>query len=376
MLKRVALITRKPGMTRDEFHAHWNAIHGPLVAEHPNVLRYVQDNIVHKERFVDRNPDPAHPLAPDYQGPEVDGIAELWFENRQAMDEVFASPHARLMLQDGMTHLGTITTFVVEERDVIDRRVQAKGLLLSLAGQRILVTGAGAGIGRAIALGLARAGAEVLVVDIDLAAAQAVATAIGAAGGMAQAHGLDVTSRAACKELAAALRQVPVTGLVNNAGVAIPRTMDAQDIEHAWDSTWAVNANGVFNVTLAFLAQLRETRGAILNMSSVAARSARSRNTAYQSSKAAVSQMTRGWAVEFAEYGIRVNALAPGPIETVLSRHTRTDPERIARTLSRVPMARYGQPEDLVGAATFLLSSQAAFITGAVLPIDGGYEAT
>lgn len=376
MLKRIALITRKPGMSKQEFLDYWNGIHGPLVSQHPNVLRYVQDNIVLKERFVDRNPDPVNPLPASYQGPEVDGIAELWFESRAAMDELYASPHAKLMLQDGLAHIGTITTFIVEERTPVDRRPEAQGLLLSLQGQRVLVTGAGNGIGKALSLGLARAGAAIVAVDKNVEAARGTAAAIAAAGGRATSHALDVTDRAACKALAAELRAQPVTAVVNNAGIAVPRGMDAPDIEAAWDSTWAVNAGGVFNVTLAFLDQLKAARGAILNLSSVAARSGRSRNIAYQSSKAAVTQMTRGWSVEFAEHGVRVNALAPGPIETALSSHTRADPERTRRTLSRVPLGRFGQPEDLVGAATFLLSPQAAFITGAVLCIDGGFDAT
>lgn len=376
MLKRMALLTRKPGMSREEFLRHWNEIHGPLVASHPNVVRYIQDNVSAKERFVERNPDPARPLPPGYSGPEVDGIVELWYESREKMDEMYASPLAKELQEDALQHIGTITTFVVEERTVVDRRPERKGLLLSLEGESVLVTGAGGGIGAALARGCARAGAAVVVTDVEAGKAFATAAAIAAEGGVAQAHALDVTDRAACAALAASLSETPITRLVNNAGISVPAPLGEAGTPVAWDRVWAVNAGGVFNVTQAFLPQLRAARGAILNLSSVAARAARNRNTAYQSSKAAITQMTRGWAVELAETGIRVNALAPGIIATALSAHTRSDPDKVARTLSRVPMARVAEPDELVGAAVFLLSREAGYITGVVLPVDGGFDAT
>jgi uncharacterized protein (TIGR02118 family) len=375
MLKRIALLTRKPGMTREEFLKHWNEVHGPLIARSPHVLRYLQNNILTHERFVDRNPDPADPLPPGYNGPPVDGVVELWFEDRAAMEALYASPLAKEMYEDGLLHLGTITTFTVEERTVVDRTAPATG---ALGGEFALVTGAGRGIGAALARGIARAGARVLVTDMDAAAAEATAGAIVAAGGAAEHAVLDVTDAAACQALArnAAERHGGLSLLVNNAGVTLRRTMDDADVAEAWRRTWDVNAQGVFNVTHAMLPMISARQGAILNISSVAAVSGRSLNTAYESSKAAVSQMTRGWAVELAPRGVRVNALAPGIVATELSAHTRADPEKTARTLSRVPMGRVAQPEELVAPAVFLLSRAATYVTGAVLPVDGGFLAT
>ncbi|MCA0424625.1 MAG: SDR family oxidoreductase [Proteobacteria bacterium] len=378
MLKRIALLTRKPGMTKQQFFDHWNNVHGPLIAEHPNVLRYVQNNVVKKERFVDRNPDPDNPLPAGYDGPEVDGVVELWFESREKMDELFASPHAKKMQADGLLHLGTITTFVVDERPVVDRSPanQSAGLAINLKGQRVLITGAAGGIGRALVRGLAAAGASIVAADFNPGTLTALKDELAGQRIDIETHVLDVSDRAACVALAGTLADAPITALVNNAGITAPYALNDDDAYANWDKIWSVNAAGVFNVTKAFLEQIKAARGSILNMSSVAARAARGRNTAYQSSKAAVTQMTRGWAVELAPFHVRVNALAPGMIETPFMGPDAHDEARIGQMLSRVPMGRRAKPDELVGAAAFLLSPLASYVTGTVMGIDGGFDAT
>lgn len=255
---------------------------------------------------------------------------------------------------------------------------QPKGLLLSLEGDLALVTGGGQGIGAALSKGLALAGAHVIVSDRDKQMADATAAAIRAAGGNADSADLDVTNGEACRDFASACRAShgDLSILVNNAGIMMQRPMTHADVEESWRQTWNVNTMGTFNTVSAFLDQLRARKGRILNVSSVAAISGRNLDVAYQATKAAISQITRGWAVEFAPAGIRVNAIAPGFTATRINSAKREDPEKLKRTLERVPLGRPGTPDEMAGAAVFLLSAHASFITGAVLPIDGGTLAT
>jgi NAD(P)-dependent dehydrogenase (short-subunit alcohol dehydrogenase family) len=253
-----------------------------------------------------------------------------------------------------------------------------KGLFLSLDGDLALVTGGGQGIGAALAKGLAGAGAHVVVADRDADGARAVAAAIRSAGGQADSAVLDVSDADACRSLAAACRadHGTLSILVNNAGIMNNRSMTHPAVEDSWRQTWSVNTMGCFNMTSAFLDQLKARKGRVLNVSSVAAVSGRNMDVAYQATKAAISQITRGWAVEFAASGIRVNAIAPGFTETRINADKRADPDRLRRMLERIPLGRPGRAEEMVGAAVFLLSSHASFITGVVLPIDGGTLAT
>jgi NAD(P)-dependent dehydrogenase (short-subunit alcohol dehydrogenase family) len=132
---------------------------------------------------------------------------------------------------------------------------------------------------------------------------------------------------------------------------------------------------GVANMCDALLTQLRATKGAILNIASIQSFAALRNSVAYATSKGAVAQFTKGMAVELAPDGVRVNALAPGIIATDISAATREDPAKLAAFLTRVPMGRFGEPEELVEASLFLCSPKASYITGAILPIDGGFLA-
>ena len=244
-----------------------------------------------------------------------------------------------------------------------------------LLGRLALVTGAGRGNGAAIARGLAAAGAEVIVTDIDKDAARAIADSIVAEGGKARGFMLDVTDEESCTELArdVSLLVGPIRILVNNAGVFLRGNLVAADGRARWDQTMAVNVQGPFNVTMAFIDQLKLTRGTIVNIASINSYVAQAGSGAYPVSKGALAQFTRALAAELAPDGVRVNALAPGLIATAMSEPTRADPKRLEAFLAHVPMKRVGEPEELAGPVVFLCSDAASYITGAILPVDGGY---
>jgi len=246
-----------------------------------------------------------------------------------------------------------------------------------LDGRIAVVTGAGRGIGRAIAAGLADAGAMVVVTDIDPPSAAAAAAAIETAGGQARSAPLDISDLAACEAFAAGIAgdAGPVSILVNNAGVIFPgRVTDPEGPAH-WARTIAVNLGGTFNMCRSFHGPLRETRGAVINLASIRSFVAAGNAAAYAASKGGVMQLTKALAVEWGEEGIRVNALAPGFVETGLVPAAEKTDAREAAIMARTPTRRIGDPEDLAGAAVFLASDAARFITGAILPVDGGYLA-
>ena len=244
-----------------------------------------------------------------------------------------------------------------------------------LLGRLALVTGAGRGNGAAIARGLAAAGAEVIVTDIDKEAARTIADSIVAEGGKARGFMLDVTDAESCAELArdVALLVGPIRILVNNAGIFLRGNLLADDGRDRWDRTMAVNVQGPFNVTRAFVDQLKLTKGTIVNIASINSYVAAAGAGAYPVSKGALAQFTRALASELAADGVRVNALAPGLIATAMSEPTRADPKRLEAFLAHVPMKRAGEPEELAGPVVFLCSDAASYITGAILPVDGGY---
>jgi len=244
-----------------------------------------------------------------------------------------------------------------------------------LLGRLALVTGAGRGNGAAIARGLAAAGAEVIVTDIDKDAARAIADSIVAEGGKARGFMLDVTDEESCTKLArdVSLLVGPIRILVNNAGVFLRGNLVAADGRARWDQTMAVNVQGPFNVTMAFIDQLKLTRGTIVNIASINSYVAQAGSGAYPVSKGALAQFTRALAAELAADGVRVNALAPGIIATAMTEPTRADPKRLEAFLAHVPMKRVGEPEELAGPVVFLCSDAASYITGAILPVDGGY---
>lgn len=246
-----------------------------------------------------------------------------------------------------------------------------------LSGRVALVTGAGQGNGKAIAKGLAKAGATVIVTDLNEANAKSVVGEIQEAGEKAFAYRLDVTSSTECDALAENVGNEvgDIDILVNNAGVIIREGVDSQKVAANLQRTLDVNVMGTFHPTHAWLPSLRRTRGVIINVGSIASTTGIPNVVGYSPSKGAVKMLTQALAVELAKDGIRVNAIAPGVIETPMTSYTREAPERLEKFMLRTPMARVGQPEELVGPVVFLASSMATYVTGVTLPIDGGFLA-
>jgi NAD(P)-dependent dehydrogenase (short-subunit alcohol dehydrogenase family) len=246
-----------------------------------------------------------------------------------------------------------------------------------LKGQTAVVTGAGQGNGAAIALGLAEQGARLICTDVDRASAERTAEAIRSKGGEGSGHALDVTDKAAAVALAQALDKqgVAVSIVVNNAGICPRHTIDSPELEHSWHAAIDVNLTGALNVTTAFLPALRRTKGTVVNIASIASFVSTATSVSYPVSKAGLKALTQSLAHELAPEGIRVNAVAPGTFATAMTEATRNNPERSARFLTRIPMGRYGEPEELVGPVVFLASSMASYVTGTTLVVDGGYLA-
>jgi NAD(P)-dependent dehydrogenase (short-subunit alcohol dehydrogenase family) len=243
------------------------------------------------------------------------------------------------------------------------------------------VTGGASGIGRAIAVGYAREGAQVAVLDLNGEGAATTAGDIRAAGGKAHAFTLDVSDRNACRVVAAevASRVGPVSILVNNAGINRRNAFagDADAVVKDWQEVMAVNLNGVFNVTHAFLGALRATKGRIVNIASIQSfMHVRTPNSpAYTTSKHGVLGFTRALAAELGKDGLRVNAIGPGLIETPLNEKLRaSNPELVKTFLDHTPLGRAGKPEDIVGPAIFLASDLSAYVTGSIVMADGGYR--
>ena len=240
----------------------------------------------------------------------------------------------------------------------------------SLTGRRALVTGASTGIGQAIAVGMAEAGAT--VVCVDRAACEETVARIAAEGGRAAQVVLDLTKRGAIDKLMAEAGDVDI--LVNCAGII--RRGDELDPDIFADVV-DINLTGSMRVCAAARPLLaRSETGAIVNTASVLTFRGGGLVPGYSASKGGIGQLTKSLAIAYADDGIRVNAVAPGWIATPLTQALRDDPARSEPILSRTPMKRWGRPEDVVGGVLFLCSPAAGFVTGAILPIDGGYLTT
>jgi 2-dehydro-3-deoxy-D-gluconate 5-dehydrogenase len=253
--------------------------------------------------------------------------------------------------------------------------------LFSLQGKVAVVTGAGAngGIGHAIALGYARAGAQLAICDIDESGLAKTAEEISAVGAPAVALHCDIAKVAEVEELFAVVdNRFGRLDVLVNVPFYFPRRVVPHELSlEDWQQMLSVNLTGYFLCVRAALKRMLDGGGSIINIGSNAGISALGRGAfAYSSAKAAVHQMTRELAVEYAAKNIRVNALVPAQVVTPgLQQHLNNPEFRetvLPRMLAGLPIGRLLEPEDMVGPAIFLASDAASAITGVLLPVDGG----
>jgi NAD(P)-dependent dehydrogenase (short-subunit alcohol dehydrogenase family) len=246
-----------------------------------------------------------------------------------------------------------------------------------LEGRIALVTGSGSGIGRATARLFAVEGAHVYIADVNGAAAETVAAEIVKDGGEATAVTADVSRG---QDVTAMFRTVETAhgkldALVNNAGLNV-----RSDFRHLSDADWVtireVNLDGVVRVARDGFPLLKASgRGSLVNVASVLANRGMRQLTAYSATKGAVTALTRGLAVEYAPFGIRVNALCPGFVETALTRRVFRFPPLQKALVDSTALRRLGEAEEIAKAALFLASDDASYVTGAELAVDGGMAA-
>lgn len=247
--------------------------------------------------------------------------------------------------------------------------------LFDIEGKVFLVAGGAGGLGAPMVKAFAERGAKVLIADLDERhAAETAGRLRGESGGDVRSVALDVTDHASCQ--AAVDLTVAywghIDGMVNASGVYHVNEALSLDDE-AWDRTIEINLTGVFRLARAVGRRMVEQRqGRIVTLASVSSAVANARYAAYAASKAGVAHLTRVLAIEWAPFGVTVNAIGPAAIPTPLAKPIFDDEKRRAAMLMRIPMGRFGTPDDLIGGTIFLLSPSASFVTGQTLFIDGG----
>lgn len=244
----------------------------------------------------------------------------------------------------------------------------------AVAGRSILVAGGAGGLGAPLSRALSARGARVVIADLDEDRAKALAHELRGSGGEATAVGLEVVDGASCAAAvdAAVQQWGRLDGLVNASGIyRVAPAIDLVDAE--WQQTLDINVSGAFRLARAAGRVMIEQRhGSIVSIASVSSVVANPNYAAYAASKAAVAHVTRVLAVEWARHGVRVNAIGPAVTPTPLAAPILATESSRASALARIPMGRFGSPDDLVAATVFLLSAGSSFVTGQTIYVDGG----
>ncbi|MFT4793537.1 MAG: gluconate 5-dehydrogenase [Paracoccaceae bacterium] len=245
--------------------------------------------------------------------------------------------------------------------------------LFDLSGKTALITGSGSGIGFALARGLARHGASVIVNGRDAAKAEAAAAEITAEGLSARAAAFDVTDPIAVGDAVAALDdETPIDILINNAGVQIRGPLE-DFADDDWNKLMQVHLTAPFLMSKAVAKRMIPRKaGKIINIASVMAELARPGVAPYTAFKGGVRNLTRGMATDWAKHNIQINAIAPGYYKTPLNQSLVDDPAFSEWLCKRTPAGRWGDTEELVGAAVFLAAPASSFVNGHTLFVDGG----
>jgi 2-deoxy-D-gluconate 3-dehydrogenase len=246
----------------------------------------------------------------------------------------------------------------------------------SLKGKSGIVTGGGSGIGEAIAKGIVQAGAEIVIAGRNKERLEEAVKEIQKFGGPVNAVQADISKMEDIKKLVDQTVEKfgKIDFLFNNAGI-IRRTPSENFTEKDWDETIQINLKGPFFLAQAVARVMisQKRKGKIINTSSLAAVQGGKRVPAYVASKGGLTQVTKSMANDWAKYNILVNAIGPGWVKTELTEPLQQDKERFAEILGRIPLGRWAEPEDLVGAAIFLASDASDYITGQTIFVDGGW---
>ena len=247
--------------------------------------------------------------------------------------------------------------------------------------KRVLVTGAAKGIGRAVAEAFAARGDQLILMDVDEAGLNEATAALRAQGATVEAGLGSVASNAHCQAIAALAGRTlgGLDVLSHNAGIQTYGNVETTD-EELWDRTLDVNLKGAYLISRAVMPMLRESRGAVVHMTSVQGQASQAGVTAYSVSKHGLIGLVRSMAVDYAPYGVRINGIAPGSVDTPMLRTSialAEDPDAVLAEIRNMhPLGRSADPAEVAAAVVFLASDAASFITGTILNVDGGLRAT